>query len=423
MTDYIKLTDFADKDTLPAGDAGKVIRGAEFEVEFDRIATAVNSKANLNNGNHTGTTTIASVDLNGGVIDNTVIGSTIPLAGTFTTLTATTVDINGGAIDDSVIGGTTAAEGTFTTANATTVDTTNIEVTNIKAKDGTASATIADSTGIITLDSSVLTTTAINGGTIDATTVGATTPSTGSFTDLTATGTVTLTSAILETGVSGTAVLDDDTFATASATTLATSESIKAYVDSGIAASGVPGITSASTSGTAIDISSSNLVGIGGSAVDYAGLSVTGRARATTGFYASEFKGDDDLTQTNSLTDSVNFASNGATNNSGTATSGAVTINTGTAVSNNASQATSGTIRIYTGTATSFAVDPEDPDGPSTAGKVYIQNETSKGIVVEHTGDVEIKGDVIVMSNLPTSDPFNAGQLWNQNGTLKVSAG
>jgi hypothetical protein len=28
-----------------------------------------------------------------------------------------------------------------------------------------------------------------------------------------------------------------------------------------------------------------------------------------------------------------------------------------------------------------------------------------------------------VMSNLPTSDPFNAGQLWNQNGTLKVSAG
>jgi len=35
--------------------------------------------------------------------------------------------------------------------NATTVDATNIEVTNIKAKDGTAAATIADSTGIITV--------------------------------------------------------------------------------------------------------------------------------------------------------------------------------------------------------------------------------------------------------------------------------
>ena len=41
----------------------------------------------------------------------------------------------------------------------------------------------------------------------------------------------TLTSPVINTGVSGTAVLDDDTFATASDTTLATSESIKTYVD------------------------------------------------------------------------------------------------------------------------------------------------------------------------------------------------
>ena len=41
----------------------------------------------------------------------------------------------------------------------------------------------------------------------------------------------TLTSPVFNTSVSGTAVLDDDTFNTASSTTLATSESIKAYVD------------------------------------------------------------------------------------------------------------------------------------------------------------------------------------------------
>ena len=35
--------------------------------------------------------------------------------------------------------------------NATTVDTTNLEVTNIKAKDGTAAATIADSTGVVSI--------------------------------------------------------------------------------------------------------------------------------------------------------------------------------------------------------------------------------------------------------------------------------
>jgi len=42
----------------------------------------------------------------------------------------------------------------------------------------------------------------------------------------------TLTSPVIDTQVTGSAVLDDDTFATASATTVATSESIKAYVDS-----------------------------------------------------------------------------------------------------------------------------------------------------------------------------------------------
>jgi hypothetical protein len=62
--------------------------------------------------------------------------------------------------------------------NATTVDTTNIEVTNLKAKDGTAAGSIADSTGIITIASSVLTTADINGGTIDNTSIGASTPST-----------------------------------------------------------------------------------------------------------------------------------------------------------------------------------------------------------------------------------------------------
>ena len=97
------------------------------------------------------------------------------------------VDINGGTIDNAVIGGTTAVAGTFTTVNATTVDTTNLEVTNIKAKDGTASATIADSTGVMTVASSVLTTTDINGGTIDNTAVGSGTASSGAFTTLTAT--------------------------------------------------------------------------------------------------------------------------------------------------------------------------------------------------------------------------------------------
>jgi len=39
------------------------------------------------------------------------------------------------------------------------------------------------------------------------------------------------------------------------------------------------------------------------------------------------------------------------------------------------------------------------------------------------TGAVEMIPAVILMANLPTSDPTNAGQLWNNSGTLKISAG
>lgn len=84
--------------------------------------------------------------------------------------------------------------------NATTIDTTNLEVTNIKAKDGTASATIANSTGVMTIGSSVLTTTDINGGTIDGTAIGGSTPAAGAFTTLSASGNITASNGIITTG-------------------------------------------------------------------------------------------------------------------------------------------------------------------------------------------------------------------------------
>jgi hypothetical protein len=74
--------------------------------------------------------------------------------------------------------------------NATTADLTNIEVTNIKAKDGTSAGSIADSTGVVTLASSVLTTTDINGGTIDGAVIGGASAAAGSFTTLNTSGQV-----------------------------------------------------------------------------------------------------------------------------------------------------------------------------------------------------------------------------------------
>jgi len=73
----------------------------------------------------------------------------------------------------------------------TSVTTPTVQVTNINANDGTTAATIADSTGVVTVASAVLTTADVNGGTIDNAAIGSATPSTGAFTTVTATGNIT----------------------------------------------------------------------------------------------------------------------------------------------------------------------------------------------------------------------------------------
>ena len=105
---------------------------------------------------------------------------------------------------------------------------TNLEVTNIKAKDGTASATIADSTGVMTIASSVLTTADINGGTIDGVTIGGASAGAGTFTTLTATGDVDIADKIVHTGDTNTAIR----FPAADTVTVETAGSERMRIDS-----------------------------------------------------------------------------------------------------------------------------------------------------------------------------------------------
>ena len=78
--------------------------------------------------------------------------------------------------------------------------------------------------------------------------------------------TPTFASAVINSSLTGSAILDDDTFGTASATTVATSESIKAYVDSQVATKDTLAEVLAggnTTGGTDISLSSSNITGTG----------------------------------------------------------------------------------------------------------------------------------------------------------------
>ena len=67
MSNYTKLTDFAAKDTLPSGNAGKLVKGTEIDDEFNAISTAVGSKANTASPTFTGTVTMTT--LNGATVD------------------------------------------------------------------------------------------------------------------------------------------------------------------------------------------------------------------------------------------------------------------------------------------------------------------------------------------------------------------
>ena len=68
---------------------------------------------------------------------------------------------------------------------------TDVETAQISAADGTTAATIANSTGVVTIPSAVLTTADINAGTVDNVTIGGSTAGAGTFTTLIADNTQT----------------------------------------------------------------------------------------------------------------------------------------------------------------------------------------------------------------------------------------
>jgi hypothetical protein len=47
MSDYTKSTDFASKDALPSGNSAKIVKGTEIDTEFNNIAVAIATKADL----------------------------------------------------------------------------------------------------------------------------------------------------------------------------------------------------------------------------------------------------------------------------------------------------------------------------------------------------------------------------------------
>jgi len=122
----------------------------------------------------TGTSTFTTIDINGGTIDNTIIGAGTAAAITGTTITGTTITANTG-FTGNVTGTATGLSGTpnitVGTVTGTTITATAGFVGNITSTTGTSTFSTID----------------VNGGTIDGTIIGATSATTITGTTITAT--------------------------------------------------------------------------------------------------------------------------------------------------------------------------------------------------------------------------------------------
>jgi len=81
MSNYTKTTNFGAKDTLPSGDTSKIIRGSEFDTEFDAIATASATKSDIASPTFTGTVTVANLSITGNLVANLGSSDTVTIDG------------------------------------------------------------------------------------------------------------------------------------------------------------------------------------------------------------------------------------------------------------------------------------------------------------------------------------------------------
>ena len=67
--------------TLPSGDTNKIIRGSEFDTEFDALVTAVATKADTASPTFTGTVTVPALTITGNVTVDLGSADTVTIDG------------------------------------------------------------------------------------------------------------------------------------------------------------------------------------------------------------------------------------------------------------------------------------------------------------------------------------------------------
>ena len=186
--------------------------------------------------------------------------------------------------------------------------------------------------------------------------------------------------------VTGTGVLDEDNMASNSANHLATQQSIKAYVDTTVAATNELVEDSTPQLGGDLDLNSNNITGTGN-------INITGTITSTGGFTGTT---DFNTIATDGLTITDNNVSANRTNDdlilsaSGT---GDVIINSNAKFNDN--------VKIYFG-------DSED---------LQIWHNASNSIIQNATGELQLRGNTIRLLNAATDEDF---AFFNDDGSVDL---
>jgi hypothetical protein len=116
VSNYVKATNFAVKDSLVTGDPAKVVKGTEIDTEFNAIASAVASKADLQSPAFSGTPTAPTPT---GTSNDTSIATTAYVQSAISGVgggTVTSVAASGGTTGMTFTGSPITSTGTFTLA-------------------------------------------------------------------------------------------------------------------------------------------------------------------------------------------------------------------------------------------------------------------------------------------------------------------
>jgi hypothetical protein len=105
VANYVKSTNFAVKDGLAQGDPGKIVKGTEIDIEFNNIASAIESKADTNSPTFTGAPlapTAAGGTTNTQIATTAFVSAAVTAAtgtlGTMSSQNANSVAITGGSV-------------------------------------------------------------------------------------------------------------------------------------------------------------------------------------------------------------------------------------------------------------------------------------------------------------------------------------